>query len=252
MVTNYNELYNQLAIQYKKAKGQPWRTRIELFSLMNLIGDLGGKKVIDVACGEGWLTRELRKAGALEVVGIDISEKMIELARWYEVREPLGIEYRIEDARATGPQLDFDLSISNWLLVYAHNREELAVMCRGLARGVKAGGRIVTLLTNPELYTWQSQPPDYRKYGFEVRLPESPYEGAPVVITLHMGDESIAIENYYLPREAYESALSEAGFREIAFHRVTLSPDPQAGEEGDHWDHFLQYPFMIIIDGIKA
>lgn len=252
MITDYNEFYNQLANQYKKAKEQPWRVRIELFSLMNLIGDLAGKKVIDVACGEGWLTRELRKAGAPEVVGIDISAKMIELARWQEAREPLGIEYRIEDARATGPQQDFDLSVSNWLLVYAHNREELAIMCRGLARGVKTGGRIVTLLTNPDLYTWQSQPPDYRKYGFEVRLPESPYEGAPVFITVHLENESITIENYYLPREAYASALSEAGFREIAFHKVALSPDPQAGDEGDHWDHFLQYPFMIMIDAIKA
>lgn len=252
MITDYNLFYNQLANQYKKSKEQPWRNRIELFSLMNLIGDLAGKKVIDVACGEGWLTRELRKAGASEVVGIDISEKMIELARWQEAREPLGIEYRVEDARATGPQEDFDLSVSNWLLVYAHNREELGVMCRGLARGVRTGGRLVTLLTNPELYTWQARPPDYRKYGFEARLPESPYEGAPVVLTLHLEDESIAIENYYLPREAYEEALREAGFRDIAFHKVKLAPDAQAGDEGNHWDHFLQYPFMIMIDGIKA
>ena len=248
MVTDYNQLANQ----YKKSKEQPWRTRIELFSLMNLIGDLAGKKVIDVACGEGWLTRKLRQAGASEVVGIDISEKMIELARWQEARDPHGIEYRVEDARATGTQQDFDLSVSNWLLVYAHNREELGVMCRGLAQGVRTGGRIVTLLTNPELYTWQAGPPDYQKYGFEAQLPESPQEGAPVLLTVYLEDESIAIENYYLPKEAYELELNEAGFREIAFHNVTLSSDPQAGDEGDYWDHFLQYPFMIMIDGIKA
>jgi hypothetical protein len=111
---------------------------------------------------------------------------------------------------------------------------------------------MVTLLTNPELYTWQARPPDYRKYGFEAQLPDSPYEGAPVRLTVHLEDESIAIEDYYLPREAYESALSEAGFRDIVFHNVTLSSDPQMGDEGDHWDHFLQYPFMIMIDGIKA
>lgn len=252
MITDYNEFYNHLANQYKKAKEQPWRTRIELYSMMNLIGDLAGKRVVDVACGEGWLTREVRKAGALEVVGIDISERMIELARWQEAREPLGIEYRVEDIRAKGPQEEFDLSISNWLLVYAHNREELGVMCRGLARLIKSGGRFVTLITNPDLYTWQSDPPDYRKYGFEARIPESPYEGAPSVISIHLGDESITIENFYLPIEVHETALQDAGFRDIAFHKVTLSPDPQRREEGDYWDHFLHYPFMIMIDGIKA
>ena len=244
--------YNQIAKQYKKAREQPWRTQVELFSLMNLIGDLAGKNVIDVACGEGWLTRKLRKAGASEVVGIDISEEMIALARWQETRKPLGIEYRVEDARGTGPPQDFDLAVSNWLLVYAHDREELGVMCRGLARRIKTGGRFVTLTTNPELYTWQSHPPDYRKYGFETRLPESAYEGAPVVITLHLDDESIVIENYYLPIAAYESALHDAGFRDVAFHKMTLAPDPQAGGAGDYWDHFLQYPFFIMIDGIRA
>jgi len=251
MITDYNAFYNHLANQYKRAKEQPWRTRIELHSMLTLIGDLSGKKVVDVACGDGWLTRALRKAGASDVVGIDISEKMIELARWEEARNPLGIEYRLGDARATGPQEDFDLSVSNWLLVYAHNREELGAFCRGLARGVKPGGRMVTLLTNPDLYTWQECPPNYRKYGFEARLPEFPYEGAAVLLTLLLEGESIAIENYYLPHEAYASALSEAGFREITFHNVTLAPDPKAGDEGDYWDHFLQYPLMIMIDGIR-
>ena len=244
--------YNQIANQYKKAKEQPWRARTELYSMMNLIGDLTGKKVIDVACGEGWLTRELRKAGASQVIGVDISEEMIELARWQEAGEPLGIEYRVEDARATGSQQDFDLCVSNWLLVYARDRAELGVMCRGLANRIKPGGRFVTLITNPALYTWQSHPPDYRKYGVSARLPESAYEGAPVALTVHLEDQSIVIENYYLPIEAHESGLRDAGFRDVAFHHMTLAPNPEGVDEGDYWDHFLQYPFFVMIDGIKA
>ena len=196
--------YNQIANQYRKAKEQPWRIRTELYSMMNLIGDLTGKSVIDVACGEGWLTRELRKAGASEVVGIDISEEMIGLARRQEAREPLGIEYRVEDARATESAQQFDISISNWLLVYAHNREELGVMCRGLANRIKPGGRFVTLTVNPDLYSMQAHPPDYRKYGFQVRLHESVYEGAPLVWTIHLDDSSIEIENYFMPIAAHE------------------------------------------------
>ena len=200
MITDFNEFYNQVANQYKKSKEQPWRTRIEMYSLMSLIGDLMGHSVIDVACGEGWLTRELRKAGAAKVVGIDISENMIELARLEEAKEPLGIEYQVEDARSMGHQEEFDLSVSNWLLVYAHDRQELGALCRGLASRVKPGGRFVTLITNPELYTWQTQPPDYRKYGFEARLPEYPKEGAPVILTLHVEGTSIVIEKLFLCR----------------------------------------------------
>ena len=244
--------YNQIANQYKNAKEQPWRTRLELFSLMNLIDNVAGKNVVDVACGEGWLTRAVRKAGASEVVGVDISEEMIVLARRHESSEPLGIEYRVEDARATGPHEDFDLAVSNWLLVYAHDRKELELMCRGLARRIKPGGRFVTLTANPALCAWQSRPPNYRKYGFEVRLPDAVYEGAPLVWTFHLDDSTFEIENYYLPIPVHESAFHAAGFRDVAFHNLTLAPDPEAGEEGDYWEDMLSYPPAIMMDGIKA
>ena len=48
MATNYDPI----AEQYKRAKQQPWRTHIEAFTLMKLIGDPIGKTVIDIACGE--------------------------------------------------------------------------------------------------------------------------------------------------------------------------------------------------------
>ena len=125
-------------------------------------------------------------------------------------------------------------------------------MCRGLARRIKPGGRFVTLTANPALYSMQSHPPDYRKYGFEIRLPDSVNEGAPLVWTIHLDDSSFEIENYYLPITAHESALHDAGFRDVAFHHLTLAPDLQAGDEGDYWADLLKDPPAIMIDGIKA
>jgi toxoflavin synthase len=49
MATNYDPI----AEQYKRSKQQPWRTHIEAFTLMELIGDPAGEAVVDVACGEG-------------------------------------------------------------------------------------------------------------------------------------------------------------------------------------------------------
>jgi toxoflavin synthase len=43
--------YDAIATQYRRAKGQPWRTAIESFTLMDLVGDLTGKTVVDLACG---------------------------------------------------------------------------------------------------------------------------------------------------------------------------------------------------------
>ncbi len=86
MVTDYNQ--HRIAEQYQQAKAHSWRSHAETYSLMKLIGDLDGKRVLDVACGEGHFTRLLRSAGVAEVAGIDISERMIDLAREQEARQP--------------------------------------------------------------------------------------------------------------------------------------------------------------------
>jgi SAM-dependent methyltransferase len=236
---------------YRAAKEQPWRIRAELYSVMDLIGDVVGKKVIDLACGDGWLTRALRRAGASPVLGVDLSPEMIALARRAESEEPLGIDYVIEDARAEGPIRDADLVTANWLLVNARDQQDLGRMCRTMARQVRSGGRVVTLITNPDLYGWQDDPPDYRKYGFSARLPDAPVEGAPVTFTLHVGGADLEIENYYLPAGAYASALQAAGFRDVAFHDLKLGADPEAGDEGGYWDDFFRRPVAVLIDGTK-
>ena len=73
--------YDFIAEQYKRAKLQPWRAHVEAFTLLGVIGDLAGKKVVDLACGEGFYSRILREHGAASVTGVDLSERMIALAR---------------------------------------------------------------------------------------------------------------------------------------------------------------------------
>ena len=241
--------YNAIAQQYKKCKEHPWRSRIETYSLMNRIGNLEGKRVLDVACGEGFYTRKLRQSGAEEVVGIDLSEAMIQLARDQESRDPLGITYHIEDACAESARQEFDLVVSAWLLVYARNQAELSAMCRGLASRVRSGGRFVTFTGNPNLYTFKDA--DYRKYGFSIRRTDHAYEGAPIVWTVHLDDCSFEIENYHLPIEAYESAFMEAGFSDFAVHLPEVSPHPQGVDDEAFWLDYLAHPPAVLIECVK-
>ena len=112
---------------------------------MKRLGNLEGKKVLDVACGEGFYARKLRQCGAGEIVGIDCSEAMIRLALAQESRHPLGITYRVEDARTESARQEFDLAVSAWLLVYARNQTEVVAMCRGTREPFEAGRTICDL-----------------------------------------------------------------------------------------------------------
>ena len=102
------------------------------FTLMKLIGDPIGKTVIDIACGEGFYTRMIRQRGAAKVTGVDLSEKMIGLARASEAQQRLGIDYIVGDGRNLGVAANYDLAVAAYFLNYAHDRAELNAMCSGI------------------------------------------------------------------------------------------------------------------------
>jgi SAM-dependent methyltransferase len=70
-------------------------------SLTALTGDVAGRRVLEIACGHGRITRKLARAGAA-VTGVDVSGAMIAKAESAEREEPLGIRYIRADAAAPG------------------------------------------------------------------------------------------------------------------------------------------------------
>ena len=60
--------------------------------IFRTLGDIRGKSLLDLACGDGFYTRRFRtECGASPVMGIDLSPKQIERAEAIERREQLGI-----------------------------------------------------------------------------------------------------------------------------------------------------------------
>jgi SAM-dependent methyltransferase len=57
---------------------------------LRMVGNVKGKQLLDLSCGEGYNTRILAKKGA-RVIGVDFSKEMIKLAREREKRDRLGI-----------------------------------------------------------------------------------------------------------------------------------------------------------------
>jgi ubiquinone/menaquinone biosynthesis C-methylase UbiE len=242
MTTNYDPI----ADQYKRSKQQPWRTHIEAFTLMKLIGGVAGQAVVDIACGEGFYTRMLRQRGAAKVTGVDLSHKMIELAEAAEARHQLGIEYNVGDGRDLKLDAKYDLAAAAYLLNYARDRAELAAMCNGIAGCLKPGGRFVTANSNPA--EGFSSRPSYRKYGFETYIIGPFCEGAPITFKFYLEDGPFEIENYFLSVQAHEEALRTAGFKEIRWHQPLLSPEGEAAYGRDFWADFINHPPVTFIE----
>ena len=241
--------YDRIAEQYQRARPQPWRTHIERYTLLRLVGDVAGKAVIDLACGEGYYTRALRQQGAARSVGVDLSRAMIGLAEAEEARRPLGVEYRVGDARALEGPGEFDLVFAAYLLNYARTAEELTQMCRAVARALRPGGRFVTANSNPAEPTGAS--PAGRAYGFSRRVEGELVEGAPVVWEFFLPEGSFEITNYYLSVATMEEAFRAAGLRQVRWHAPEVSPEGLRAFGRGYWADFLARPPVAFIECVK-
>lgn len=242
MTTNYDPI----AEKYQRSKQQPWRTFLECFTMMELVGDPRGLAVLDVACGEGFYTRMIRQRGAERATGVDLSPGMIDLARRQEAQHQLGIEYSVGDARDLPGRGEFDLVVAAYLLNYARTRDELQTMCAGIARSLKPGGRFVTANSNPALAFPTA--PSYRQYGFETTVLGEWNESAPIQWTFFLNEGPFTIENYYLNEATHEEAFRRAGFHDVRWHTPKLSPEALPTHNPGYWSHFLEYPPVTFIE----
>lgn len=122
-------------------------------ALRALVPDLKGRKVVDLGCGFGWFSRWAREQGAAEVLGLDVSEKM--LARAREMTSDAAITYERADLEKLAlPEASFDLAYSSLAFHYIENLPE---MLTNVHRALVPGGRLVASVEHP-IYTAPTRP----------------------------------------------------------------------------------------------
>ena len=118
---------------------------IERPVIETLIGDLKGKRVLDLGCGSGAYSLWFAERGA-SVVGLDLSETMISIAQ--ERSRGLDAVFRVADIRQSLPFDDdgFDLVFSATALHYV---DRLITTMTEIARVLKAGGAFIASVLHP-------------------------------------------------------------------------------------------------------
>ncbi|MGX1959361.1 class I SAM-dependent methyltransferase [Serratia proteamaculans] len=139
--------YAQLSRSVHGLDGAP-----EWQSIRSILPDLQGKKVVDLGCGYGWFCRNAREQGAASVLGLDLSEKMLDKAR--TMTEDSGIEYRQQDLEQLQlPSLSFDLAYSSLTLHYI---KDLARLFATVYQALVPGGQFIFTAEHP-IYTAPKQ-----------------------------------------------------------------------------------------------
>lgn len=134
------EGYSQLPRQVHGLAGAP-----EWPAIKAMLPDMKDRRVVDLGCGFGWASRYLREAGARSVLGLDVSQNMIERAR--ADTNDAAIEYRIADLETLElPQGAFDFAFSALTFHYIRDFDRLVRMIHA---ALTPGAQFVFTIEHP-------------------------------------------------------------------------------------------------------
>ncbi|MET9728505.1 class I SAM-dependent methyltransferase [Streptomyces zaomyceticus] len=240
------ETYDEIGEAFEGFKGLPLARYVEAPSFLGMVGDVSGRKVIDLACGTGFYSRELKRRGAADVFGVDVSGEMIRAAEGIEQAAPLGVRYAVGDvAELPSAEEPFDLATAVMLLNYAESVDEFELMCRRVHESLRSGGEFLMLHQTPD---FDFSGPSPRPYGFLTELTgEEGGTGPRVRITALLEGAPISFTAGLARREVFETCLAKAGFSEITWVPTEVSPAGIAAYGEDFWaDHRANPAFEML------
>lgn len=141
-----------------------WDPESELFAPLHKInplrlgwieriaGGLDGKRVLDVGCGGGILAESMAAQGA-SVLGIDLSEKALGVAKLHKLESGATVDYRLVAAEELAGEMPgaFDVVTCMEMVEHVPDPGSTVAACAALA---KPGGMVIvsTINRNPKSY----------------------------------------------------------------------------------------------------
>ncbi|MFD0413448.1 class I SAM-dependent methyltransferase [Streptomyces sp. NPDC127108] len=237
--------YDEIGEAFEGFKALPLARYGEVPSFLAMVGDVRGKSVLDLASGTGFYSRELKRRGAAEVFGVDISGEMVAAARAFEDADPLGVRYEVGDVAELRPQeRPFDVALGVQLLNYAPDIAAMERMCHNVRRSLKPGGAFFVLAQTPE---YRYDGPSLAKYGFLCEATGEEIETGPRVRITALLDPPISFIGACPRREVYEQALRAAGFSEVTWVPLEVSDAGLRAFGTEFWADLLANPPLVML-----
>jgi 2-polyprenyl-3-methyl-5-hydroxy-6-metoxy-1,4-benzoquinol methylase len=192
--------WEEYAVEYGEFVAGRERDDLErdpiLAGLLELLGDIEGREVLDAACGEGFLARRLAARGA-RVIGLDLSPRLIAMAR---AKGPAGaIDYRVADLSRPLPELAgrFGLIGSHLALNDVRDHRGFAATLAALAR---PGARVALAFNNPYSSVIRGHIADY-------------YDNEAIGVYAGLSARGVKAHYYHRTLAEYLDAFLGVGFR---------------------------------------
>ena len=240
------EQYDEVASRFEEgmARMAVYHRHCQDPVIFRTLGNIRGKSLLDLACGNGYYTRRFStELGANPVIGVDLSPMLIEQAEAAEQRKPLGIEYHIGDVTKLELARRFDVVTAIHLLHYLPNGEAVEAALHRIHALLQPKCTFVTMIANPEFDLARHDPEDSKqKFGYYF---SDAQDGNGGLLRFHPG-------GFEKERElTFELRRWERSFLDDVARRVGFAPewhDPFISAEGiakygvDYFANYLPNP----------
>jgi len=214
----------------------------EWHELKKMLPDFQGKRVLDLGCGFGWHCRYAIENDAKSVIGIDISQKMLNEARSKTKSEKIQyICMPIEDIDF--PDNSFDVIISSLALHYIQAFDDVLSK---ISKCILSGGEFIFSVEHPIFTAQGTQDWYYDDKGNILHWPVDKYFTEGVRNANFLGEEVI---KYHRTLTTYLNSLIKAGFE------ITRIVEPKPTKDLIYTipgmlDE-LRRPMMLLVSAIK-
>lgn len=210
----------------------------EWHALKKMLPDFTGKDVLDLGCGFGWHCRYAIEQGAKSVIGIDLSEKMLEKAK--EINQLKGIGYirqALEDVDY--PVETFDVIISSLTFHYVASFEE---MVQNIYQWLKPQGHFIFSVEHPVFTAEGTQDWAYGTNGEKLHWPVDRYFIEGGRNTTFLGENVV---KYHRTLTTYLDSLLTQGFniRKV----IEAEPSQEMLKKYPAMKDELRRPMMLLI-----
>jgi SAM-dependent methyltransferase len=203
------ETYDRMAEAYEAAVAEgerPYNSLYERPAIVSMLPDVAGMRVLDVGCGSGPLSAWFSSHGAAEVLGFDVSERMVRIAQQKQIQRA---SFRVADLSKPLDFLaeeSFDLAVASLVMHYLHDWVQ---PLRELRRVLRADGRLIFSTHHPAQDVELSKSGNY----FETELVHDRWD---------LDGEAFDVHFWRRPLSDMFAAFEQVGFTVISF----LEPQP--------------------------
>ncbi|MCX6761736.1 MAG: class I SAM-dependent methyltransferase [Candidatus Moranbacteria bacterium] len=236
MFADTASMYDANSEEYATAAKRELRELTLSPSLIEHLGDLSGKRVLDIGCGTGNSSRLTLSCGAREVTGIDISEKEIITAR--EIDNGKMIAYFVGNAIDDLSNLGkFDLVTAVLSVHYCTDKGMLEKLFSNVQKVLKPGGEFLAVVVPFA---------EYDGYGVIISSPTG-QEGELSNVSLldFQGHKFLDFDDIYWSEKTYQEVLEKIGFSVEWLPCIVAEEGIQKYGES-FWKKFLDDPIYKI------